>query len=168
MFIVQSCATLCEPMDYRLPVSSVHGILQATILEWVVISFSRGSSRLRDWTQVFCMTGRFFTTWVIGKIMKVATLSNIFSVWMKWICNGRRYNPAGENSTPNFKAWKNRLTLLLEANAAGNFQLKVVFIYHSENPRVLKNYAKSSLPVFYERNDKAQMTAHQFTTWFTE
>ena len=121
-----------------------------------------------SWIRVFCMTGRFFTTWVIGKIMKVATLSNRFSVWMKWICNGRRYNPAGENSTPNFKAWKNRLTLLLEANAAGNFQLKVVFIYHSENPRVLKNYAKSSLPVFYERNDKAQMTAHQFTTWFTE
>ena len=38
------CLTLCDPMDYSLPVSSAHGILQARILEWVAISFSRGSS----------------------------------------------------------------------------------------------------------------------------
>ena len=41
----QSCPTLCDPMDCRLPGSSVHGIFQARILEWVAISFSRGSSR---------------------------------------------------------------------------------------------------------------------------
>ena len=46
----QSCLTLCDPMDYSLPGSSVHEILQATILEWVTICFSRGSSRPRDWT----------------------------------------------------------------------------------------------------------------------
>ena len=40
----QSCLTLCDPMDYSLPGSSVHEILQARILEWVVISFPRGSS----------------------------------------------------------------------------------------------------------------------------
>ena len=55
---LQSCLILCNPMDYSLPGSSVHGILQARILEWVAISFSRGSSGPRDWTQVswvFCI-----------------------------------------------------------------------------------------------------------------
>ena len=46
----QSCPTLCNPMDYSLPGSSVHGILQARILEWVAISFSRGSSQHRNET----------------------------------------------------------------------------------------------------------------------
>ena len=42
--IIQSCPTLCEPMDCSLPGSSIHGIFQARVLEWVAISFSRGSS----------------------------------------------------------------------------------------------------------------------------
>ena len=41
--VAQSCLTLCDPMDYSLPGSSVHGIFQARVLEWVAISFSRGS-----------------------------------------------------------------------------------------------------------------------------
>ena len=45
------------------PGSSVHGILQGRILEWVTIPFSRESSRPRDWTWVFCIAGRFLTTW---------------------------------------------------------------------------------------------------------
>ena len=45
------CPTLCDPMDYNLPGSSVHGIVQARILEWVAISFSRGSSWPKDWTR---------------------------------------------------------------------------------------------------------------------
>ena len=49
---IQSCPTLCDPMDYSLPGSSVRGILQARILEWVAISFTRGSSRPRDPTRV--------------------------------------------------------------------------------------------------------------------
>ena len=58
--VAQSCLTLCDPMDYSLPGSSVHGIFQATILEWVAISFSRGSSQPRDRTQVSCIAGRCF------------------------------------------------------------------------------------------------------------
>ena len=50
--VAQSCPTLCEPMDCRLPGSSVHGIFQAIVLEWIAISFSRGSSQPRDRTQV--------------------------------------------------------------------------------------------------------------------
>ena len=57
-----SCVRLfCDPMDCSLPGSSVHGILQARILEWVAIPFSRGSSRPKDQTQVSCIAGRFFT-----------------------------------------------------------------------------------------------------------
>ena len=58
---VQSCLTLCDPMDCSLPGSSVHGILPARVLEWVAISFSRGSSQPRDRTQVSHIVGRGFT-----------------------------------------------------------------------------------------------------------
>ena len=50
--VTQSCLTLCDPVDCSPPGSSVHGILQARILEWGAIAFSRGSSRPRDRTQV--------------------------------------------------------------------------------------------------------------------
>ena len=65
VLVAQSCPTLCDPMDYSPPGSSVHRILQARILEWVAISFSRGSSWPRDRTQVFCITGRLLTIWTI-------------------------------------------------------------------------------------------------------
>ena len=59
--VTQSCPTLCDPMDCSLPGSSVHRIFQARVLEWVAISFSRGSSQPRDRTQVSCTAGRCFT-----------------------------------------------------------------------------------------------------------
>ena len=55
-----------------LPGSSVHGISQAVILEWIAISFSRGSSRARDWACISCTAGRFFTTEPPGKTLVVA------------------------------------------------------------------------------------------------
>ena len=58
--VTQSCPTLCNPTDYSLPGFSLHGILQAGILEWVAISFSRGSSQPRDRTPVSCIAGRCF------------------------------------------------------------------------------------------------------------
>jgi len=57
------CPTLCEPMDCSLPGSSVHGISQARILQWVAIFFSRGSAQPRDQTWVSWIAGRFFTIW---------------------------------------------------------------------------------------------------------
>ena len=59
--VLQSCPTLCDPMDCSPPGSSVHGILQARMLEWVAIPSSRGSSKPRDQTQVFNIAGGFFT-----------------------------------------------------------------------------------------------------------
>ena len=59
--VSQSCPTLCDPSDCSLPGSSVHGIFQARVLEWVAISFSRGSSQCRDRTPVSRIAGRCLT-----------------------------------------------------------------------------------------------------------
>ena len=56
--VAQLCPTLWDPMGY-----TVHGILQARILDWVAIPFSRGSSQPRDWSKVSCIVGRFFNSW---------------------------------------------------------------------------------------------------------
>ena len=61
--VARLCPTLCDPMDWSLPASSIHGIFQARVLEWVAISFSRRSSRPRDWTWVSHIVGRRFTIW---------------------------------------------------------------------------------------------------------
>ena len=65
--VTQLCPTLWDPMDCRPPGSSVHGIFQARILEWVAISFSRRSSWPRDWTWVSPIVGRHFTIWETRK-----------------------------------------------------------------------------------------------------
>ena len=62
--VAQSCPVLCDPMDCSPPGSTVRGLSQARILEWAAISSSRGSSPPRDGTQVSCIAGRFFTSWV--------------------------------------------------------------------------------------------------------
>ena len=62
VLVAQSCLTICDPRDCSPPGSSLHGILQARILEWVAIPFSKGSSQHSDWTQVSYVAGRFFTT----------------------------------------------------------------------------------------------------------
>ena len=61
--VAQLCLTLCNPMDCSLPSSSVHGILQARILEWLAIPFSRGFSQPRNQIQVSHIAGGFFTDW---------------------------------------------------------------------------------------------------------
>ena len=89
----QSCLNICNPMDCSLPGASVHGIFQARILEWVAISYPRGSSWSRDWTQVSyisCIARQILyhcTTWKILKKKKKKKKSvffclNIYKVWM--------------------------------------------------------------------------------------
>ena len=81
MLVTQSCLTLCNPMNCSPPGSSVHGILQASILEWVAIPFSKGSSQPRDQNRVSHIAGRFkccfllyYEVWMMIKI-KCDTLS---------------------------------------------------------------------------------------------
>ena len=97
--VAQSCSTLCNPMDCSLLRSSVHGIFQARVLEWIAISFSRGSSWPRNQTQVSHTVGRRFTVWAtreeplskkrygsksyIPTSMFIAALFTIAKTWKK-------------------------------------------------------------------------------------
>ena len=91
----QPCPTLCNLMDYSPPGSSVHGILQARILQWVPIPFSRGSSQPRDWTQVTQLvknppamqgTPVRFLGWEDLLVKGSATHSSILGLplWLSW------------------------------------------------------------------------------------
>ena len=83
--VTQSSLSLCDPMDCSPPGSSVLGLLQARVLEWVAISFSRGSSWPRDWTQVFA--GRFFILWVAREVQSVSVCGSWSSYSIKEIKN---------------------------------------------------------------------------------
>ena len=79
MLVTQLCLTLCKPMDCSLSGSSIHGILQARILDWVAISFSRVSSQPRNRTQFSCTAGRFFTNWAMREhVISFSYKSKIF------------------------------------------------------------------------------------------
>ena len=69
MLSAQLCTTLCEPMDCSPPGSSIHGIFQTRILEWVAVSFSRVSSRPRDQTRFSCISciGRRIQWWEVDQ-----------------------------------------------------------------------------------------------------
>ena len=85
--VAQSCPTLCDPMDCSLPGTSLHGILQARVLAWVASSFSRGSSRPRDQTQVSHIPGRHFNLWATREACSnyrtIALISHASKVMLK-------------------------------------------------------------------------------------
>ena len=82
--VAQSCPTLCDTMNCSLPASSIHGIFQARILEWVAMSFSRVSSWPRDWTWVSYIAGRLFTVWATRESL-TGQLNN--NKCLKNLCN---------------------------------------------------------------------------------
>ena len=90
VLVSQPCPTLCNTMNCTLPCSSVHGTLQARILEWVAIPFSRGSSQPKNQTQVSCIVGRFFTIWVTR-----GEHGHCRSHWLRWgrTAVGWAFNP---------------------------------------------------------------------------
>ena len=77
MKVAQSCPTLCNPMDY-----TVRGIFQARILEWVAFPFARGFSQLRDRTQVSCIAGGSFTSWVTIEIKCTISVMHLNRPWI--------------------------------------------------------------------------------------
>ena len=80
--VSQSCPALCDPKDY-----TVHGILQARILEWVAIPFSRVSSQSRNQTGVSCIAGGFFTNWAIREALTSYTFGGLQMMLFFFISN---------------------------------------------------------------------------------
>ena len=133
--VTQSCLTVCDPTDRSLQGTSVHGIFQARVLEWVVISFSRGLSQPRDWTQVSCIVGRFFISWATreSKNTEVDSLS-LLQVWprslltqeLKW---PRNWNDPGiKPETPALQADS------LPTELSGHSVLHNKRSHHNEKP----------------------------------
>ena len=92
--VAQSCPTLCDPMDCSLPCSSIHGIFQARVLEWVAIAFSRGSSRPRDWAWVSRIVSRRFTVWATREIRRHREFPGCPVVGTRCFhCWGHEFNP---------------------------------------------------------------------------
>jgi len=85
--LLQSCPTLCSPMDCSPPGSSVHAILQARILEWVAIPLSSRSSQARDRTCVSCIAGGFFTVWATREVEHSITKLSKIELKVSRICH---------------------------------------------------------------------------------
>ena len=83
MKVAQSCPAVCDPMDCSPPGSSVHGILQARILEWAAISSSRRSSQPRDQTQVSCVAGRLILYCLSHQGMGQSRVGPAYSIQLK-------------------------------------------------------------------------------------
>ena len=114
VLIAQSCSTLCDSMDCGLPGFSVHGILQARILDWVAIFFSRWPSPLRDQTHVSRTAGRGFKIW--------ATREAWYSLPLQMF-------PLSEKSLPSLLSGK----LLFITEAQLKYHYLVVFSHLSQN-----------------------------------
>ena len=102
--VAQSCPTLWDLMDCSLPGSSLHGILQARVLEWIAISFSRGSSRPRNWTLVSCFPGRHFNLWATREVLTLYINDpQIHSSPFKSSCTGEVARSPEEGNAWRFK-----------------------------------------------------------------
>ena len=125
--VSQSCLTLCGPIDCSLPCSSIHGIFQARVLEWIAISFSRGPSRPRDRTQVSCIVGRCFTIWTTRKVLYyiINLVIRHFSTWINpeikkktqlsklaWLVKKTNLFIKMEKASLYVKLWKNTKALV--------------------------------------------------------
>ena len=108
VLVTQLYPSLCDSMDFSLPGSSVHGILQARILEWVGISFSRGFSWPRDQTQLSHIAGRCFPIWatrVPGHFQKKVKASIWGVTWQEIKFTIIFYKSLPPFLTPNVEKW---------------------------------------------------------------
>ena len=150
--------TLCNPVDCSLPGSSVHGILQAVILEWVVISFSRGSSRPRDRTGVSCIGGRHFKLWATrdalnckrgGQIwLHIGSVSFTLAFVFSWLCYKLKMLPIAWNTQDG----KNLQALIL----------KYITLFHrTENNTDLSEGLKEHHDLTYDESYRNKGFQHQ-------
>ena len=101
----QSCPTLCDSMDCSLLGSFVQGNFQAIVLEWIAISFFKGSSQLRDRTQVSCILDRRFTVWAT----RGATFINTLIPFMRNLPLKSNYFPKpGIPSSSGVRNWHSK------------------------------------------------------------
>ena len=136
VLVTQSCLTLCDPTDCSPPGSSVHGILQARILEWMAISFSRGSYWPRDWTRVSCIAGRLFTVWATREALR--SWAEPENSWL--YTNSQIYSTATDGASgkePIYQCWRQGFHWT---------QLKqlTMHTYHQSLPRCGRAEAKRS------------------------
>ena len=151
--LLLSCLTLCNHMDHSLPGSSFHGILQARILEWVVISFSRGSSRCRDWTQVFSIAGRFFNVWATTEAIltqgeHIKSSTNLFYIQ----CETTRI-PFPMWGDEEGSDMLNQVLLLFNSNTAPFTGLQWVCLQRPEAERKIVCCQLPSQSMFYPKEE---------------
>ena len=135
----------CNPMDCSLPGSSVHGIFQARILEWVAISFSMGSSWPRDWSHISCITGRFSTAEPAENFLFLnlgPTYIIVFSYVATYFIGTHIYYDKGDN----FVKWGeggnglfNKLFVLLEIHKKFNVSQSYLILYPNIKSRWIAN-----------------------------
>ena len=100
------CIGLCNSMDCNPPGSSVHGLLQTRILEWVAILFSKGSSWPRDWTWVSCIASSFFTVWATREARDfLCVLSLVLPIFLTYLLSLHYLDFLGQNSQIDLKCW---------------------------------------------------------------
>ena len=157
------CPTFCNPMDCSPPGSSVHGIFQARILEWVAISFSRS----RDLTQASHIAGRYFTFWATREALR----NNAWPM-EEWF--GELWQHYFLFSALNFKL--DTLPYLTHFFSLSNFKVNLFYIFHFLIS-LLRNYIsflelqsicmmlKTKDTFFHNRNNKTLSMLITITTW---
>ena len=125
VLVAKLCPTLCDSVNCSLPSSYVHLILQARILDWLANPFSRGSSRPRNWTQVSCIAGKFFTIWANKEATIYAAAAATKSLQScLTLCDPINCSPLG-SAVPGILQAKTLECVAISFSNAGKWKVKV-------------------------------------------
>ena len=126
--LLQSCPTLCYPRDSSPPGSPILRILQARTLEWVAISFCRGSSQPRDQTQVSSIAGRCFILWAMRWVQLCSSLSILWhclSLGLEW-----KLTFSSPVATAEFSKFVGILSAALSQHHLSGFEIAQLEFHH--------------------------------------